>query len=114
MELYKHWIIYKLPRKLKNKRHNEPEWGDLSGVYHVSKRATEIEAQKMAEANPGWAYAVLEVSNVFTTDVPPVVQKNLEDMAPEAEADLPEPMLDIRVNAAGEYHIGAAALDPLR
>lgn len=84
--MHKHWIIYRLPRKLKNRRGNEMEWGDLVGVHDVSKRATEIEAQKLAQAQPGASYAVLEVSNVFTTDVAPVVQKEL-DAAPVPEGD---------------------------
>lgn len=85
--MHKHWIIYRLPRKLKNRRGNEMEWGDLVGVHDVSKRATEIEAQKLAQAQPGASYAVLEVSNVFTTDVAPVVQKELDEAPAQEEAE---------------------------
>lgn len=75
--------------KLKGRR--EMEWGDLVGVFDVSKRATELEAQKMAQKAPGYAFAVLEVGNVFTTDVAPVIEKQLDDLAgPQVEQEAPE------------------------
>lgn len=95
--MHKHWIIYRLPHKLKNRR-GEIEWGNIGGIYDVSKRATEIEAQKLAQARPGSSYAVLEVSNVFTTDVAPVVQKEL-DAAPAVEEAAGEDFGDVAVAA---------------
>lgn len=88
--MHKHWIIYRLPRKLKNRRGNDMEWGDIAGVYDVSLRATEIEAQKLAQASAGYCYAVLEVNNVFTTDVPAVIHKELDEAPAEEPAEVPD------------------------